>query len=151
VAREGFKNRLIDFDNREMKQRCLTWFGRQTGVWKLTAEPKKNTRNVRQNAYWHSCVVRPFFDYAREQGQPEFVEDDDAHYYLAAMILGVESVPNPLTGEELYRRPKPTHTLSHDEFWDFVDRARHWLWDTYAILTDDPNPDYAAKREAVRQ
>jgi hypothetical protein len=55
-------------------------------------------------------------------------------------------IADPDTGELLERRPVPTRTMSVEAFSDFAERARLLLWERFAIVTQDPDPDYAAKR-----
>jgi len=60
MARERV-DKFLDFDNRELKRRVMSWVGTLSGIWRVRFEPKRSTRTLRQNAFLWSAINEPFY------------------------------------------------------------------------------------------
>jgi hypothetical protein len=137
MARESV-NQLIDFDNREIKRRFVGFVGALTGIYSVALKPRRATRSLRANAAYFVTVVHPFYQYLRQQ-EYNVTCLLQAHEILKAECNMVD-VYSPKTGEIIAKRPGDTHDLDDEAFSAYWERTRVYLWDRYAIVTEDPEP-----------
>ena len=67
-----------------------------------------------------------------------------AHIEIKRNVLG--TVPIKLKSGAMMRIVPDTHTMSTEQFYDFVERARVWLRNAVGIDTEDPS-SYGIRRE----
>ena len=115
--------RLLNFSDVAIKRGLLIEIGALQGLWSVELKPRKQTRSLDQNSYWHVAVVGPFRQWCCEEWQ-ENVGHEDAHEMLAAKILGFEE--RIINGETIKRR-KSTRNLDTAEFSKMVEDAARWL------------------------
>ena len=132
----------------ENKQRLMAWIPPLKGDYRVYIEPARGTRSQRANRYYFSCVVTPFARYLSDE-EVQIVSVDAAHEILKREILGPVIVRDPRTRQVLSELTPSTHDMDPEQFMDFVERAREWLVMFHELRTPDPDPEYAAKREAV--
>lgn len=94
------------------------------GLYEVTIKPRKLTRSLNQNAYWHAGVVEPF-RYWLSEINGEDVTHDQAHDVLKRQMLGTKDVVLP-TGDVI-EIPPSTRTLDTAEFADLIERTARWL------------------------
>lgn len=127
-----------------VKRKLMASIGALTGLYEVKIEPKRETRSTRQNSYWWSCIVHPFFEFLRDQ-EPSVTEPEQAHIELKRQILGTRGLT---IGNVTMRIVPASRTMTTEEFSDLVDRARAWLLESVGIETVDPDPAYyIARRE----
>ena len=101
-------------------------------------EPKRDTRSLRQNAYFHTVIVKMFQEFLKDQDY-EHNSFEAAKGFLKAKMLS-ETLVNPTTGKVIETRVRGTSELSVEEMTDFIDRCRFWLADFFGIIVPDPDP-----------
>jgi hypothetical protein len=141
MAREPV-DAFVDFDNREMRRRAMSWVGTLTGIWRWRMEPKRNTRSLRQNAFYWSAVVTPLWEYLRQHGIKELRTKDDVHAMLKLELLTVDVV-NPDTAEVIGRTTRSTTKLSTDEMGRYIEDCRDWAQEKVGIdliTFEEPEP-----------
>lgn len=147
MARQSVKA-ILNLDDRDMKRRFIGWIGTLAGAYEVDVKPRRDTRSLRQNAWYWSCIVAPLADFLAAQDY-ELCSIGDAHEILKAKFL-TDPVVNPATGEVVASRTRSTTDLTTAEFANYCDRARAWLWDFFGIHTNDPEPDVERRgRERV--
>jgi hypothetical protein len=127
---------LADLGNRDTKRRLIASIGVMQGMYEVTIRPRRDTRSLRQNAFYWAAVVTPFFEYLRAQ-DAEVVEAEQAHYWLKAKCLPPKRITDPATGE-IVETVADSRTLSVEEFGEYIDRCRHWLDVMFGIVTEEP-------------
>lgn len=122
----------------ETKRKLMSAVGVLTGMYEVTIQPKRDTRSLRANAYYWSCVVQPFFEFLRDQ-EIQLTDPEQAHNEIKKIVLGTFFVK---TGKSIFEVPASTKKMNVEEFADYVDRARVWLAAMVGIETPDPDPMY---------
>lgn len=125
---------VANMDDAETKRRVMSSIGSMKGLYKVQVAPKRDTRSTRANAYYWAVVVRPFFELLRDQ-EPCVTESLQAHVELKRNVLGTKPV---VVGGITCRIVKTTHDMTTAEFYDYVDRARAFLYEKVGIVTPDP-------------
>lgn len=138
MARPEVKT-LIDMDDAALKRRFLSWVGALRGVYEVRVEPRRDTRTLKQNAYWHAAVVAPFAQFLRDQ-QFSLSSHDDAHELLKEKFLRVPVAD--ANGEVVGHVTKSTTKLTPEEFSQLVDAAAEWLERMFGIVVM-PSEAYA--------
>lgn len=135
-------NNVLNLDTPETKRRLLAFVGALRGFYAVKVEPKRDSRSLRQNAWYHACIVEPFRQFLADQDY-EATSHEAAHEILKAKFLTVE-IADPQTGEVIGRRVRGSSDLSTEEFSDYCERCRAWLLDFFGIVTQDADPAYAS-------
>jgi hypothetical protein len=133
-------DQLIDFDNREVKRRFVAFAGALTGIYSVDMKPRRDTRSLKQNAGYFVTVVEPLFQYLKDQ-EYNVTCRLQAHEHLKQKCNMVD-IKSEKTGEILDSQPGDTHDLSIEEFGDYWERCRVYVWDRFGIMTEEPDPDY---------
>jgi hypothetical protein len=131
------------------RRRLQTAIATLEGEYSVSIEPRRATRSQRANAFYWAAVATPFADYLSDGGIKKFSKDE-AHVVIKGAVLPHVQVIDPKTGEAIDELPADTHTMTTDEFCEFVERARAYLWEKYELPTADPDPELAGKKEAVK-
>ena len=122
----------------EIKRKLMSAIGVLSGMYEVKIQPKRDTRSLRANGYYFSCVLKPFFEFLRDQ-ETESIDTDQAHEILKRNILGEKMVT---VNKTTHRVPPSTRKMNVEEFADYVYRARVWLATYVGIETPDPDPMY---------
>ena len=122
----------------ETKRKLMSAVGVLSGMYEVKIQPKRDTRSLRANAFYWSCVCQPFFEFLRDQ-EPTITDIDQAHEILKGRIIGEKLIT---VGKNICRVNPSTRKMSVEEFADYVDRARVWLATYVGIETPDPDPMY---------
>lgn len=123
----------------ETRRRLCAAIGSMTGWYTISLLPRRNTRSLRQNAYYWSCCVQPFYEFLREQGAVSCM--DESHEFIKDKHLRVPII-NKDSGEVIGWRTRSTTELDTAEFSEFVEQTRDWLLDVFGIITPDAGEDY---------
>ena len=136
---------IIDLSNADEKRRLLAWFSARSGMYAVNAEPKRDTRSLRQNRTWWRLWVQPYHEYLSENDAahpPGKYGRLRAHRRIVAATMGVIEDVNPLTGQLLIDAV-PTHDLTSEVFADMMDRAAVVLaQNDPPIIVEDPDPSW---------
>jgi hypothetical protein len=146
MARPRVENRLVDMDNADVKRRVTRWFGILSGMYRITAKPAAPTRSNEANGYYFSEVAGAYAEWLTENN-PRKYGPEEAHYMLAAEVIGVPIYHPDRPGRQIGTFVPPTHTMSVEEFMDYVGRARDWLLTELNIPTNDPTRDPRERRK----
>jgi hypothetical protein len=141
MAREKIKF-VIDMSNPADKRRLLTQIGAMSGPYEVEIQPKRNTRSLKQNAWYFGCIVHALGEYLRDQDY-DITTDEEAHEILKARFLAV-SVMSKRTGEVLCRRVRSTTELTTESMADYCERCRIWMADFFGIIVPDPDRSYTS-------
>lgn len=134
MARRNSVKDLVNFSDTERKRRFLSWAGALSDWWEVHLSPKRDTRTLRQNALWHSRIVKPYFDFLRDQDY-EISHPYQAHMLLREKLLSVPII-NKSTGEAIGWVPRSTRDLSKEEFSDLIERAVSYLAEQFGIICE---------------
>lgn len=127
------------------KQQVVSWLNAQTKAVRVEACQYRQRRTDRQNRFYWPCVVAPFAEFLREQG--ENVSDDDAHHILKVRHLPRRRIVNRDTGELIGYAKLTTTTLNTEEFNAYLDRCVAWLADMFGFVLPEPS-QYHERDEA---
>ena len=111
----------------------------------------KDTRSLRANNYYWSCVLEVMSKEHSEGDQSaEEIHDAMCQMFLPDEVKRVEFF-NRMTGEVLSvdTDPRRTSKLKGDEFYTFVEKVRKFALEFMGIRTEDPDPEYWRKRKQV--
>lgn len=125
---------ILNLDEPTIKRKLMTSVGALGGLYEVKMRPKRDTRSTRANAYYFAAVVKPFFEFLRDQ-EPTITEPIQAHTELKRQILGTMVIN---IGSTQARVVKTTHKMDMNQFWDYVERARAWLATQVGVTTLDP-------------
>jgi hypothetical protein len=135
----------FDLSNADDKRRLLSWLSARSGMYAVSAEPKRDTRTLRQNRTFWRLWVQPLHEYLREN-DPKHPAGKDGREWakkiICAAVLGVDRRVCPVTGA-VYEEAKRTSTLSIEEMSDFMERAAAWLAEHTPIVIETPDPMHA--------
>lgn len=137
---------IVNADEPREKQMLLSKVRDLRGRWRIAFTQHRPRRTDRQNRMYWPCVVQPFADFLRSQG--ESYTDDDAHEFMKAKFL-MRDVIDPRTGEIVGQIPQSTTKLNTEEFYDYVEKCVAWLADMFGIQCPSPEPYRQADRERV--
>lgn len=100
-------------------------------------EPRRPTRTLRQNRYFHAGLVRALSDFLRAQDY----EDCDEGYAKALIKEKFLRVPiyHPRTGAVMSYVTRGTSDLDENEMSDLIDRTTTWFADRFHIVVE-PRP-----------
>jgi hypothetical protein len=132
-------NIVVDFAKPAEKQTVLQFIRNLSGPHRVEIVRYRARRTDLQNRYYWPCVVQPFADFLRGQG--ETITDEQAHDLMKAKFLTV-TVTNSGTGEVIGDRVRSTTELNVDEFSEYLEKVIAWLADMFGI--ECPIPGVAA-------
>lgn len=145
MAREIIKQ-LVNMDNADNKRRVIGSVGALSGWYEVELKPRRDTRSLRQNGWYWSCICPALAQFLEDQDY-ECCSVDFCHALLKAKFLSRE-VCDPRTGEVLARAAGSTANLTTEQFSVYCERCRAWLADFFNIYVPDPESD-AERRTAV--
>lgn len=129
---------IIDLSSPSEKQAVLDALRELNGMHRITVVKYRQRRTDAQNRYYWPCVVRPFGDFLREQG--EGYTDEMAHEFLKFKFLR-QTVPNLSTGEVVGERIRSTTELNTEEFAEYLEHCIAYLAETFGIEVAVPNTE----------
>ena len=137
MARPSVSADCVNFDREEVRERLKRFVDRLAGDYRIRIEPTRLTRSQKQNAKYFAGWVTPLAVYLMEQGSCATMAEakEEAHREIVLANLGADVYVSPITGERR-ERPKPTHTLSAEEFSAFMLKAETWLADMGIAVED---------------
>jgi NAD-dependent dihydropyrimidine dehydrogenase PreA subunit len=132
----------FDLSNPDEKRRLLSWLSARSGMYAVSAEPKRDTRTLRQNRTFWRLWVQPLHEHLAETDETHPTGKDGREWakrIICAAVLGIIARRCPVTGR-VFDEPKGTSGLSIEEFADFLDRAAVWLAKHTPVVVEDPDP-----------
>lgn len=123
-------------DNWDEKNIVLTAVRQLKGPQRIKITKQRKGRTLPQNRWYWSCIVQPFGDFLREQG--ESYTDEDAHELMKAKFLRI-TIFNKRTGEVIGESVKSTTKLTTDEFSEYVEKCIAWLAEMFGIICAFPH------------
>jgi hypothetical protein len=149
MPRPAIKFDCVNFDRPGVKERLKARIDRLEGEYRGELAPTRLTRSQKANRKYFAGWVTPFAVYLLEQGSARTMAEakELAHEEIVIANLGEDTYVSPVTGE-VRKRPKPTHTLTFDEFSRFMALAEVWLTEM-GVAVDDWEGDNAAMRTEV--
>jgi hypothetical protein len=123
-------NIVVDFAKPAEKQAVLQFVRGLAGPHRVEIVKYRARRTDTQNRYYWPCVVQPFADFLRGQG--ETITDEQAHDLMKAKFLTV-TVTNSGTGEVIGDRVRSTTELNVEEFSEYLEKCIAWLADMFGI------------------
>ena len=124
---------VYDFDNVEVKRRFMQRVQKLRGLYEVSLNPRKKTRSLNANAYYHVAVVAPFLEWLRENWGDNSITHEQAHELLKRKVLGTIDKTDKATGEVFEITPT-THDMDQYEFGEFIEKAAAWLAEFCAIV-----------------
>jgi hypothetical protein len=103
------------------------------GVYRIEVTRYRPRRSDRQNRYMWPCMVQPFAQFLRDQG--EEYTDQQAHELLKAKFLR-KTVE--IKGERLDVVGSTTE-LDTSQFNEYLDKVAAWLADMFDIIVPEPS------------
>lgn len=125
---------IINLDNPAEKQMLLKLIRAMTGRKRFTWCESRPRRSDRQNRMYWPCVVQPFGDFLRAQGEPYTDDHLLKHKFLRQTVINKE------TGEVIGEVTRSTTELTTTEFYDYVEQCVAWLADMFHIECPSPEP-----------
>ena len=127
---------IADMNDRQLRERIQRRLGELRGKYRIEVTKYRKRRSDRQNRFYWPCVVAPFGEFLREQG--EDTTDLEAHEMLKSKFLR-KTMIHKTTGEALdYTRS--TTELTTTEFNEYVERCAAWLVGMFDVHVQDPLP-----------
>lgn len=128
------KDRIVNLDNEREKNMLLQHVRSLRGMHRVSVKQYRPKRSDRQNRFYHPCIVAPFAEWAREQGNE--ITDEEAHEFLKAKFLTVEVVDK--NGEIIGTTVRSTTSLDVKEFAEYVDKCIRFLNEFCEIQVVEP-------------
>lgn len=117
---------VYNLDDQTVKRGLMQKIGSMRGLWEVHLKPRKLTRSLNQNSYYHSAYCAVFRQWLQEEWGDPTISHLQAHIELKKNVLGVREKVNQRTGEVMELVPN-THDMTTDEFTMFLDKAAVWL------------------------
>jgi hypothetical protein len=124
---------VLNFDNLETKRRFMQKVQKLRGLQEVSIHPRKLTRSLNQNAYWHAAVVEPFKEWLREQWGDNAITHEQAHELLKRKVLGPIEKVDESTGE-IYELTPTSHDMDSAEFGDLIEKSSAWMAEFCGIV-----------------
>jgi hypothetical protein len=127
---------LWNLSDASEKRRLMLQISRLKGLHEVRIKPRRRTRTLNQNAYYHVAVVSVFRDWLREQYGDPLIDSEQAHDMLKVQILGFDV--KEIGGDTFDLIPR-SKTLTTDEFGAYIEKASAWLEDFTGIVVIPPD------------
>jgi hypothetical protein len=150
MARPFLKAAKLDLSNPDENRAIRNTIRGLKGAYKVSLIPTGPIRSIDANNYYFGFVVTPYFNFLRAQDW-DVLDVEEAHKLLKQRLLP-EPPPliDPETGEAVLNRERETHAMTGEEFWDYVERTRAYLWETFEIETKDPDPTLSKRFQKLQ-
>src|SRR5687767_10878691 len=124
---------VLNFDNVETKRRVMQKIQRLKGLHEVSIRPRKLTRSLNANAYYHVAVCASFLEWLRENWGDNSITHEQAHELLKRKVLGAIEKVDKNTGEVFEITPT-SHDMDQYEFGEFIEKAAAWLAEFTGIV-----------------
>lgn len=125
----------LNLSDRDTKQRFINAIIPLKGRYRVEVVKAVKARSNNANAYMWACVITPFCNYLKEQGNTEFAADD-AHEILKARFLS-RTVVNHETGE-VFSYTGSTAALNTTDFGEYLDKCIAFLESECNMIVQRP-------------
>lgn len=137
---------VLNMDNLEVKRRLMGKIGKLKGLYEVSIEPRKKTRSLNANAYYHAAVCAPFLEWLRENWGDNSITHEQAHELLKRKVLGTIEKVDKSTGEVFEITPT-SHDMDQYEFGEFIEKAAAWLAEFCSIVVIPPELFWESKEK----
>ena len=103
------------------------------GLYEVSIAPRKKTRSLNANAYYHVAVCAPFLEWLRENWGDNSITHEQAHELLKRKVLGTIEKIDEKSGEVFEITPT-SHDMDQYEFGEFIEKAAAWLAEFAGIV-----------------
>lgn len=124
---------VLNFDSVETKRRFMQKVQKLKGLHEVSIRPRKLTRSLNANAYYHVAVCEPFREWLQENWGDRSITHEQAHELLKRKVLGTIEKVDESTGEVFELTPT-SHDMDSGEFADFIEKASAWLAEFCGIV-----------------
>lgn len=128
---------VLNFDNVETKRRFMQKVQKLRGLQEVSINPRKLTRSLNANAYYHAAVAAPFLEWLKENWGDNAITHEQAHEVLKRKVLGTIDKIDESTGEVFEITPT-THDMDQIEFGEFIEKCAAWLAEFCGIVVLEP-------------
>jgi hypothetical protein len=128
---------IIDFGNERVKKDFLSRLAKiPPAKYEITVKKYSGRKSNQQMRYYRGFIVRPLYDFMREQGDPHNAEY--WHKHLAGLFLSIDTY-HPLTGEYMGQVVRSTTELNIPEFSEYIDIAGAYVADSTGLPIQTAN------------
>jgi len=151
MAREPF-DIVIDCGNVPLRREFVAGILALDGIWRFKGEPKRNSRSLRQLAFYFAAIVTPLYHHCRENRIEGITCKLDAHEMLKRELLAVD-VANPDTVEIWSKTTGSTKRLTVEQMGRYIEDCRDWILkrtgiDTLKYVDEGPTKTKREKEHA---
>lgn len=137
---------VVNLDDVKVKRRLMSKIGTMKGLWEISIRPRKKTRSLNANAYYHSAVCSPFKEWLRENWGDPSITHEQAHEVLKRKVLGTIDKVDESTGEVFEITPT-THDMDQVDFGNFIEKAAAFLAEFCSIVVLPPEMFFEEKEK----
>lgn len=144
---------VVDCPDRDALREFVGKCAPLKGQYRLTAAPCRLSLSQQQRGYYHGHVVKVFADWLERGKQPLPVGEDGrpllSYHAYAHAWLKLKCLQLPVynrRGELKGHITGSTEELDTAGMFAYVERARSYLWDTFRLYTDEPDPNWRDAR-----
>lgn len=142
------ETRTINMDDMNAKRGFMSFIGTLRGLVDFTWKPRRRTRSLNANAYYHVAVVDPFLDYLRDQYGDSRITHEQAHEVLKIHVLGMD-VKTDREGNTIQFIPE-TKIMDVPEFSAYIEDAAAFLA-TFAKIVVIPSEEFWESKDQLRR
>ena len=124
---------MVNLDNVDHKRRLMQRIQKLRGLYEISISPRKKTRSLNANSYYHVAVVAPFLEWLKENWGDNAITHEQAHELLKRKVLGVIEKVDKSTGEVFEITPT-SHDMDQYEFGEYIEKAAAWLAEFAGIV-----------------
>lgn len=130
------KDIIIDFGNREQKQRFLSAASALSTPYRVQIVKARKRRSDAQNRYYWGVVIEYLRAYCHDQG--EDLDAEEVHELLKAKFLR-RQINDRVTGRVIGQAIRSTASLNTAEFIDYIDRCAVFMAEMGIVVPDPSN------------
>jgi len=117
----------LNFDDLPVRRQFMGHIGTLKGLWDVTLKQRKRTRSLDQNAYYWAAYIPFWHEWLKEASGEPWITKEQAHKILVKRILGTKEIVNSETGEVIDEVVPETHTMTTEEFSEYLERAAEFM------------------------
>lgn len=136
---------VVNLDDIKVKRRLMSKIGTMKGLWEVSFRPRKKTRSLNANAYYHVAICAVFKEWLTENWG-ERITHEQAHEVLKRRVLGTIDRVDESTGEVFEITPT-THDMDQVEFGEFIEKAAAFLAEFCGIVVLPPELFYEEREK----
>lgn len=134
---------VLNLDDIRVKRRLMEKIQKLRGLQEISIRPRKKTRSLNANAYYHAAVCAPFKEWLIENWG-ERVTHEQAHEVLKRRVLGTVDKVDKSTGEVFELTPT-THDMDQEQFGEFIEKSAAFLAEFCGIVVLPPEMFFEGK------